>query len=331
MATSETSSERTPQERFLECLDRVNRAIVGASDLEHMMSDVLDVVLATFECDRAFLLFPCDPDAASWRVPMERTRPEYPGVLALDLQVPMSDDVADTFRRLLAASGPIRFGPGTDNPLPSDAAERFGFKTFLSMALRPKGGPAWQFGIHQCSHLRVWTDHDVRLFEEIGRRLSDSLSVLLAHRDLARRRERIEETKRRAQIGYWDCNLITERIELGEVACRIVGLPQGPQSLSIDEWRVHWLAFVHPAERECVVRAWEEMFSTGQYSVEYRAVRASGEVRYVHSEASLERDDVGRPRRALGLIQDITERYRADLALREPTARARCPRRCRGW
>jgi hypothetical protein len=38
------------------------------------MSDVLDVVLVTFRCDRAWLIYPCDPEVDSHRVRMERTR-----------------------------------------------------------------------------------------------------------------------------------------------------------------------------------------------------------------------------------------------------------------
>jgi len=53
------------------------------NDLEQMMSDVLDEVLSIFDCDRAWLVYPCDPEASSWQVPMEHTRPEYPGVFGL--------------------------------------------------------------------------------------------------------------------------------------------------------------------------------------------------------------------------------------------------------
>ncbi|HTY99707.1 MAG TPA: PAS domain-containing protein, partial [Rhodocyclaceae bacterium] len=167
---------------FLEAMDRVNRAIQGAANLDQMMADVLDQILAIFDCDRAFLLYPCDPEAPSWQVPMEATSPEYPGVLALGHEVPTDPGVADTFRRLLAADGPLKFGPDTDNPLPATASERYGFKSILSMALRPRGGKAWQFGLHQCSHVRQWTALDERLFEEIGRRLADGLGTLLIRR-----------------------------------------------------------------------------------------------------------------------------------------------------
>jgi hypothetical protein len=47
------------------------------NDLEQMTSKVLEVVLSVFACDRASLLYPCDPQAASWRVAMQRTRPEF--------------------------------------------------------------------------------------------------------------------------------------------------------------------------------------------------------------------------------------------------------------
>ena len=48
---------------FLESMDRINRAMQGTNDVEQMMSAVLDEVLEIFACDRAWLLYPCDPHA----------------------------------------------------------------------------------------------------------------------------------------------------------------------------------------------------------------------------------------------------------------------------
>src|SRR5262244_4451773 len=55
--------ERQAHLGFLEAMDQVNRAIQGTNDLEQMMSDVLDVLLTVFHCDRAWLVYPCDPEA----------------------------------------------------------------------------------------------------------------------------------------------------------------------------------------------------------------------------------------------------------------------------
>jgi PAS domain S-box-containing protein len=197
-------AERQSRLRFFESMDKVNRAIQGAKDLDEMLSDVLGVVLALFDCDRAFLLYPCDPEAASWSVPVERTTPEYPGVLALGIDVPMSDDVARTFRALLEADGPITFGPGTQHPLPADASDRFGFKSFMSTAFRPRIGSPWQFGIHQCSHARSWTAEEETLFREIGRRLADGLSTMLVHRDLLESERRYRLVFENSPVSIWE-------------------------------------------------------------------------------------------------------------------------------
>jgi C4-dicarboxylate-specific signal transduction histidine kinase len=54
--------------------------------------------------------------------------------------------------------------------------------------------------------------------------------------------------------------------------------------------------------------------------VEYRVVRPDGEVRIVHSQGDVVRDETGRPRRMFGTVQDITERRRAEELLRETQA-----------
>jgi PAS domain S-box-containing protein len=184
--------ERQANLKFFESMDRVNRAIKGADDLEEMTKDVLDAVLSTFNCDRAFLMYPCDPEAQSWTIPMERSKPEYPSILDSKQEMPMDPQAAEPLRILLAADGPVAFGPGTPHALPEDMSKQFGFKCLLSMAIYPKTGSPWQFGIHQCAYTREWTAEEMRLFEAIGRRLADGLSSLLSYRDLRKSEEFLE-------------------------------------------------------------------------------------------------------------------------------------------
>jgi hypothetical protein len=95
--------EHRAQLWFLESMDAIDRAIQGTRDLEQTIGDVLDAVLKIFRCDRAWLLYPCDPQAGSLRVPAERTRPEYTGALGAGADIPNEPEVADVSRSLPAA------------------------------------------------------------------------------------------------------------------------------------------------------------------------------------------------------------------------------------
>jgi hypothetical protein len=47
---------------FLEGMDRVNQAVQDTDDLQQA-TRVLDAVLTIFGCDRAWIVYPCDPDS----------------------------------------------------------------------------------------------------------------------------------------------------------------------------------------------------------------------------------------------------------------------------
>src|SRR5207244_6790339 len=60
-----------------------------------------------------------------------------------------------------------------------------------------------------------------------------------------------------------------------------------------------------------------------RYDVEYRVSRSNGEERIVHSQGDLTRDESGRALRVFGILQDITERKRAEAEVRDSEARYR--------
>jgi PAS domain S-box-containing protein len=199
--------EHRAQLWFLESMDAIDRAIQGTSDLEQMMGDVLDVVLVTFRCDRAWLVYPCDPEADSHRVRIERTRPEYIGAFGVGVDIPNGPGAASISRSVLASSGPVRFDPESDFVLPSQPAERFSFKSMIAMAVYPKVDKPYMFGLHQCSHPRVWTPQEERLFHEIGRRLADALDTLLMFRNVRESERKLEGS--RAELAASRARIVT--------------------------------------------------------------------------------------------------------------------------
>jgi PAS domain S-box-containing protein len=176
--------ERTSHLDFFRNMDRINLAIQRAYDLDQMMIDTLDIVLSIFDCDRANLMYPCDPDADTFSVRMERCKPGYPGALSQGAKIPITPEQAETMRILLDTDGPVQSGPGCPYEIPRDILDHYNIKSFMSMAIYPKTGKPWRFTLHQCAHTRDWTTEETRLFEAIGRRLADALSSLLSQREL---------------------------------------------------------------------------------------------------------------------------------------------------
>jgi PAS domain S-box-containing protein len=297
---------------FLESMDQVNRAIQGTNDLERMMSDVLEAVLSVFHCDRAWLVYPCDPNAASCNVPMEHVRPEFPGAFALGRELPVDTEFAKTFQMVRGSSQPVRFGPGSTNSLPEEVAKRFNIQSMIATALYPKGDKPYMLGLHQCSYARVWTAQEERLFQEIGHRLEDALTSFLVFRNLGESERKLEEAQRLTHVGYWERDTDTDLITWSDETYRIFGLePQG-RLLHLSQLP----DLIHPEDKQIMTDAVAEALRGGQrYDVEYRVIRPNGDIRLVHSRGDVIRDESGRARRMFGSVQDITERKRAEQRL----------------
>jgi len=306
-------TERRAHVWFLESIERVNRAMQGKNDVEEMMAEVLEAVLEVFASDRAWLLYPCDPDAPCWRPIMERTRPQFPGAAARGRELPMTPESAEVARVALASSGAIVRGGSHERQPSAEIAEQFGVRSDMLMALRAKGDRPYLFGLHQCSRVRTWTREEQRLFEEVGNRLADALSSLVALRGLRESESRLEAAQRVAHIGWWERDYATGHVSLSDEASRIFGV----QPVDLPHWHGRWVSLIHPEDRERAAAASDIALAGGpRYDVEYRVVRPDGTVRVVHSQGDVTRDESGRAVRQFGVIQDITELWRAEESMR---------------
>lgn len=84
------------------------------------------------------------------------------------------------------------------------------------------------------------------------------------------------------------------------------------------------VALTHLDDRERVRALWGEgAIPVDRFEIEFRVVRADGDIRWIKAVGRLERDARGNPLRQVGLSWDITEQKRADIALRESEAQLR--------
>ena len=197
-------AERQGHVWLLESIDRIDRVMQTTNDIEQMMSDVLDAALSIFDCDRAWLMHPCDPEAVSHEVKMQRTRPEFPSLLGVGDEVPIDPETADMFRTVRASSGPVQFGPHSAHPLSSELAERRRVQSRVVMALYPKGEAPYIFGASQCSYARLWTPREEFLFQEIGRRLEDALTSLSIFHRLRESEKRYRHIFESTGVSIWE-------------------------------------------------------------------------------------------------------------------------------
>jgi len=175
---------------FLNAIERISRITSNTHSIDIMLKNVLTEILEIFNCDHAWLLHPCDPDATSWQLPISQHRRKWPGIPA-GAEVEMSHGARKIFQTVLASNHAGEFNT-EDNPdyFNDPVFTRFKIQSQLISSIFPKLDKPWLLGIHHCSQLVRYSDHDRALFAAIARRIEDALSTLISLRNLRESEER---------------------------------------------------------------------------------------------------------------------------------------------
>jgi len=142
----------------------------------------------------------------------------------------------------------------------------------------------------------------------------------LAEHALRERDRMLDEVEELAELGTWEWNLSTDEIRWSAEQLRIhgMGAETGTQTFA------EFMARVHPDDRERVMQECERLIATGEsFAIPYRVVRPDGTLREMQAMGKLLPDATGQQVRMVGTAQDVTERNRADRALRASEARFR--------
>ncbi len=293
---------------YVECLQRIAETIGRSFDPDELLLNVITSIRSIFQADRAWLLYPCDPEADAWMVPVESTVAQYPGASARGGKIPNDTDSAQFCREALDTNEPLILCP-----MPSGIAlaERFSIRSQMMMVIRPRFGQPWLLGMHQCAYAREWANEEQRLFEDIGARLGDVLGAAHLRRELQQSEERLKLALEGANDGLWDWNIATDEVYYSPRWQTMLGFQPGEVEPHLRSWKDR----LHPDDKEDVLRVLTDHLKgrTPSYETEHRLRSKDGRWVWILARGKVvEWNKAGKSVRAVGTHTDITERKQAE-------------------
>ena len=148
----------------------------------------------------------------------------------------------------------------------------------------------------------------------LSERLRYMIRASRMREELAESRAKLTKAQRIARLGSWEWNIAARWVKLSEECFPIAGLPRQDDGLA--DWFV-WSRVVEDERARIEMLFREALASTGQMKFECRIARPNGQIRVVHMEAEVDRDESGRAVAVHGVVQDITERKHAEDQIRQ--------------
>ena len=124
----------------------------------------------------------------------------------------------------------------------------------------------------------------------------------------------LAEAQRIAHVGNWEWEMSTNDLRWSDEVYRIFGLNRQQFTASHESF----LNCVHPDDRDFVDKAHAEAtHARGLDGIDYRIHLPEGMVRTVRERAEVGSDELGKPVRMVGTVQDITEQRALEERLRQ--------------
>jgi PAS domain S-box-containing protein len=131
--------------------------------------------------------------------------------------------------------------------------------------------------------------------------------------ELEQSTERLELAIEAGEIGIWEWDIATGRVDWSDNVEQIFGLEQKEFKGTLQDYNSR----VFPDDIDMLGQSITDALEKGKpFFVEHRIVRGDGSIGWIYGQAKVRRDDTGSPLGMVGVVADITERKQAEEEIR---------------
>ena len=159
---------------------------------------------------------------------------------------------------------------------------------------------------------------DLWRIDLLSRQAADLIENVCAKEALRESEERLRLALEAGCMATWDWHIPTGAVQWNEEHYRMLGYEPGEVKPGYETWAARVLPEDFAATEGLLLRTMEH---GGDYQTEFRALGKKDQISWLEARGRFERDNEGRCIRSYGVMMDITERKRAEEALRESEAR----------
>lgn len=158
---------------------------------------------------------------------------------------------------------------------------------------------------------RNWSAPEVELTRRVAQLVWPALQRARSDHSLAISEQRLRLAQAVAQIGAWELDAEAQSVHFSTESYELFGLTEGTQ---INLYQL-WASLIDPRDGHALRDLVAECNSSGTAAAEYRYRHPTRGLRWIHSRAG--RVDEGVPKLIVGISLDVTERRRAEEALKD--------------
>ena len=187
---------------------------------------------------------------------------------------------------------------------------------YLSLAILPIRTDKEIIGLIQINDKRkdIFSDEIIRTLELIGFSIGLAFARDDAIKEIEINERRFRLAQRAANIGSWDWNIVTGKLTWSEKIEPMFGFKKDKFKATYDAF----LECVHPDDRSFVIKSVNNCLKNkARYAIEHRIVWPDRTVRWVSERGDVIRDKNDKPKRMLGIVQDITNKKKMEEELKE--------------